>query len=154
MKNFGILLISIALCFLTAAIAGFAMSDSIATWYPTLVKPTWNPPNWVFAPVWTVLYTLMGISLYLIGISRAKQRRKAILLFIIQLAFNALWSILFFAFQSPNMAFIEILFLWLFLFLCIKLFWRINIFASILLLPYLAWITFSIYLNYTITTLN
>lgn len=134
--------------------AVFTMS-SLQSWYPTLVTPEWNPPSWVFGPVWTILYTLMGISAYLIWKTPQKAPRKtALTLYGIQLLLNALWSILFFGFQNIGLAFAEILILWTTILLVMILFWRIHKTAGLLLLPYLAWVSFAAFLNYTLWQLN
>jgi benzodiazapine receptor len=124
-------------------------------WYTSLTKPPWNPPNWLFGPVWSILYLLMAVSVWLVW--RKEGISGAILplsVFLIQLILNAAWSWLFFGLYEPVLAFIEILGLWLAIFVNIILFWRISSISGILLLPYLAWVTFAAFLNYTLWRLN
>jgi benzodiazapine receptor len=124
-------------------------------WYSSLTKPPWNPPNWLFGPVWSVLYLLMAVSAWLVW--RKEGVSGAILplsVFLVQLMLNAAWSWLFFGLNEPVLAFIEILGLWLAILVNIILFWRISSISGILLLPYLAWVTFAAFLNYTLWRLN
>ena len=152
-------IVSIALSILIAQAAGiigsFFTVPNISTWYETLSKPEWNPPSWVFGPVWLTLYTLMGIAAYLVWIRRSiKGAKTALVVYGIQLVLNALWSILFFGKQNPGLAFLEIIVLLVFIVVSTILFWRINTWAGILMLPYVVWATFATYLNYTIWQLN
>ncbi len=137
-------------------IGSFFTASSIPTWYSTLNKPFFNPPNWIFGPVWTTLYILMGISLYLILIAKTKNRskQKPLTLFAIQLALNTLWSIIFFGLKSPELAMVEIFLLWVSIFLTIKYFHPFSKPASYLLYPYLAWVSFATILNISISILN
>ncbi|OGG24866.1 TspO protein [Candidatus Gottesmanbacteria bacterium RIFCSPHIGHO2_12_FULL_40_13] len=128
--------------------------SSIPTWYANLTKPPFSPPNYVFGPVWTTLYALMGISLYLVWISRIKSKQYAVKLFFVQLALNAVWSIIFFGLKRPGLAFIEIIALWVAIILTIKAFQKISKTASYLLYPYLAWVSFASILNFAIWILN
>jgi benzodiazapine receptor len=124
-------------------------------WYTALSKPSWNPPNWLFGPVWSVLYLLMAFSVWLVW--RKEGISGAILplgIFLLQLVLNAVWSWLFFGLHEPLLAFIEILGLWVAITINIILFWKINSFSGVLLLPYLAWVTFAAYLNYSLWRLN
>lgn len=146
------LIISILLPFLASAIGGFFTVDSISTWYAGLIKPSFNPPNWIFGPVWSILYLLMGISLYLVWIK--KYNKPAFMLFGIQLFLNALWSILFFGMRMPLFAFIEIIFLWIAILMTIIFFYRINKISAYLLIPYILWVSFAAVLNFTIAVLN
>lgn len=150
------LVVSIAVCFLAAGVGSAFTAGAIDTWYAALNKPFFNPPNWIFGPVWTLLYLLMGISLYLVWIAKGdkKAKRQAITFFIIQLGLNTLWSILFFGLKSPSAAFIGIVFLWLTIFLTIKNFLRISKVAGWLLIPYIAWVSFASVLNLSIIILN
>ncbi|MBM3205921.1 tryptophan-rich sensory protein, partial [Candidatus Shapirobacteria bacterium] len=131
-------------------------NPSIPTWYATLNKPSFNPPNWLFAPVWTILFILMGISLFLIWKKGLKTKgvKTALSIFSIQLVLNIAWSFFFFKFQSPFWAFIEIIILWFFILLMILKFFKINKAAGFLLIPYLLWVSFASFLNYTIYKLN
>lgn len=129
-----------------------------SAWYATLVKPALNPPAWVFGPVWTTLFVLMGISLFLIWKSdpavARKERRRGVILFFIQLILNTLWSIIFFAWRSPGGALVEIILLWLAILATLIAFARISRTAAWLLVPYLAWVSFATYLNYSLYVLN
>jgi benzodiazapine receptor len=150
------LILFIVLCETAGLVGSIFTTPAIPKWYAGLRKPSLAPPNWVFAPVWTTLYALMGISLFVIWRRRsgAGLRRTAISTFILQLGLNALWSYLFFGLRSPLMGVIGITFLWLAIVATIVFFSRISKFASLLLLPYLAWVSFAGYLNYLIFTLN
>ncbi|MFY1111077.1 MAG: TspO/MBR family protein [Methanosarcinaceae archaeon] len=150
------LIVSVLICQFAGIIGSVFTVTSIESWYAAIEKPAFNPPGWVFSPVWIILYTLMGISLYLVweeGLER-KDVKVGIFVFGVQLALNALWSILFFGLQSPFYAFIEIILLWLSIFLTIILFGRISKTASLLLVPYLLWVSFAALLNYRIWVLN
>lgn len=148
--------VSITVCLLIGFLSGISTADSISGWYTTLEKPFFNPPNWIFGPVWTALYTLMGIAVGLIWNSQASQdqKKKGLILFGCQLATNGLWSILFFGIQSPLLAFIDIIVLLLLIILTIKAFKPISKTASWLLYPYLAWVSFATLLNLSIIVLN
>ena len=147
--------ISILIAQSAGVIGSIFTAGSVQTWYVDLVKPALNPPNWIFGPVWITLYTLMGIAAYLIWQRRREQGVKfALSLYGVQLILNTLWSILFFGLQNPGLAFAEILILLPFIVLTMALFWRINKWAGILLVPYLAWVSFATYLNYAIWSLN
>jgi translocator protein len=150
------LISSLIICLLAGFIGSFFTSSSITTWYLTLNKPFFNPPNWLFGPVWTILYLMMGVSLYIIwdkGINN-KISKIAISLFFIQLTLNVLWSIIFFGLKSPLFALIEIIFLLIFILLTIIYFYKISKFASYLLVPYLMWVSFATILNFAIYYLN
>lgn len=153
MKNLPKLLFSIGICEGAGVVGSFFTFSAIPAWYKFLNKPSFSPPNWLFGPAWTVLYFLMGISLYLIWTSR-KKTKEALLLFWIHLFFNATWSIAFFGLRSPFLGFINILIL-LFLILVVTYkFWKINKLAGALFLPYLVWVSFATVLNYNILILN
>jgi translocator protein len=149
------LAVAIILCLLAGAIGSIFTSKSIPTWYATLKKPSFNPPNYLFGPVWTILYILMGIAAYLIWTSGWNSVTKiALAVFAVQLILNTAWSILFFGLQNPFIAFIEIIFLWLAIVATIVLFYRISPAASYLLIPYLLWVSFASVLNFAIWRLN
>ncbi len=155
-KSYFKLGVSILLPLLAGAVGSIFTSASISTWYNYLNKPVWNPPSWVFAPVWTILYIMMGISLFIIwnkGLS-IKGTKKALVFFGVQLILNIAWSLIFFGAMNPFWALIEILALGLFIILTILKFYKISQPAALLLLPYLVWVTFAAYLNYTIWSLN
>jgi len=150
------LVISILVCQGAGLIGSLFTLSSIPTWYAQLEKPTFNPPNWVFAPVWTLLFLLMGISLYLI-VSKGVENKKvktALSIFVIQLTLNMLWSFLFFGLQSLLYAFIEIIILGLAILLTIISFYKISKTAAYLLLPYVLWVSFAAVLNFSILILN
>ncbi len=130
---------------------------SVTGWYSTIVRPDFAPPNWIFGPVWTTLFVLMGIALFLVWKKEDAQKKKvklALQFFAVQLVLNTLWSIIFFGLQSPGWAFVEIIFLWISIALTLYLFAPISRLAAWLLVPYLAWVTFAAYLNFSIWMLN
>jgi translocator protein len=153
-------IIAVVSCLLVGLVSGFATQSSIETWYPTLIKPFFNPPNWLFAPVWIVLYVLLGLSVAIIwsrpGKSRNSklQQKNAIMIFVVQMILNALWPFLFFGLCNPFLAFIEIILLWLLIFETIKVFKNLDIEAGKLLYPYLIWVSFALVLNGSIWYLN
>jgi benzodiazapine receptor len=129
--------------------------DAIPNWYATINKPPFNPPGWIFGPVWITLYTMMGIAAYLIWQKRdLSLARIALIIFFVHLALNALWSILFFGLQNPGFAFVEIIILWLFILALIVIFYQIDKRAAYLLVPYIFWVSFAGILNYSIWRLN
>ncbi|MBU0660874.1 tryptophan-rich sensory protein [Patescibacteria group bacterium] len=133
----------------------FFTVSSINSWYSTINKPFFNPPNWIFSPVWTTLFILIGISFYLVWQKDFGKNKKQILaIYFTQLAFNFFWSIFFFALQNPLLAFIEIIILWILIFLNIKVFYKIDKRAGYLLIPYLLWVSFASILNLSIVILN
>lgn len=147
---------SILIC-LGAEAAGVTFTFSaLKTWYPTLVKPSFNPPNWLFGPVWIILYLLMAISLYLIWLKGLKNKnvRNAVFLFFIQLILNATWSPVFFGARNVFLALIVIVILWFYILKTILAFSKIDKQASYLLYPYLAWVSFATVLNFSIWILN
>jgi translocator protein len=128
---------------------------SISTWYVILNKPMFNPPNWIFAPVWTTLYFLMGVSLFLILQKKLKKQRNFLLvLFSVQLFLNFLWSVIFFGMHLPTLALVDIAFLWISIALLIIDFWKFSKPAAILLIPYLCWVSFASVLNLFVVLLN
>lgn len=148
------LVLSIGLCLGTGIIGSVFTTPSIPTWYATLNKPIFSPPNWIFGPVWTTLYILIGIALYLVWISKSKLKQRGISLFFIQLGLNVLWSILFFGMKNPALALAEIAALWVTIFLTIKYFYPVSRLAAYLLIPYLLWVSFASLLNLSIIILN
>ncbi len=153
-KNIWLLGLSIGLCLGTGLLGSFFTFSAIPEWYQTLNKPFFSPPNWLFGPVWTVLYIFMGISLYLIWDSKGKGKSKALKIFWIQLFLNAIWSIIFFGMRNPGLALIDIVALWIAIILTIKSFYKISKPAAYLLIPYLLWVSFAAILNYSIWILN
>jgi len=150
------LVVSIVICQLAGFIGSLLTTPSISTWYASLNKPSFNPPNWVFAPVWTTLFVLMGISVYLVwnqGLQNAPVKR-ALIIFLVQLGLNVFWSFLFFKLQSPTYAFMEITVLWIAIALTIVAFFRISRPAAFLLIPSIVWVSFAAVLNSSIARLN
>ena len=138
-----------------AGLAGSVFTvSSIPGWYATINKPFFSPPNWIFAPAWLTLYFLMGIALYLNWISKNRQSKYNVRLFFIHLFFNAIWSPIFFGARSPLLALVVIVIIWLLIVAMIIKFWRVNRISSLLLVPYLAWVSFASVLNYFIVILN
>lgn len=150
------LISSIGVCFLAAGIGSIFTISTIGTWYTTLQKPVFSPPNWIFGPVWTLLYLMMGVSLYIFWNTKTntKERHQGFSLFFVQLALNVLWSLLFFGLKSPIAAFIGIIILWFAIYLTIRKFLQVSKFAGWFLIPYLAWVSFATILNFSIAVLN
>lgn len=140
--------------FVAAAIGAMA-SVNAATFYASLVRPGWAPPGGVFAPVWTTLYIFMALAAWLVWrVNGFRAARGALILFLVQLALNALWSWLFFGWQLGALAFAEVLLLWLTIIATLISFWRIRTLAGALLLPYFAWVSFAAALNFMVWQLN
>lgn len=140
------------LCFAAAGTGAFV---STGDWYASLQKPSWNPPAWVFGPAWTLLYILMAVAAWLIWREGGwKTQGRALSLFVVQLALNALWTPLFFGLHRPDLAFFEIILLWLAITATLGAFWRVKRAAGLLLVPYLAWVSFATALNFTIWRMN
>lgn len=141
--------------FTASAIGGYATFESVRTWYPTLVKPSWNPPSAVFGPMWTLLYVLMSVAAWRIWLKRdVPGARVALRFFFVSLVLNALWSVLFFGLHSPGWALLDNAFLWATLVFLQNRFARIDRVAGWLWAPYLAWVTFAVALNAAIWRLN
>jgi benzodiazapine receptor len=157
MNKFTKIAIMVATCLAIGFLSGQATQAGVDNWFPLIKKPSFNPPAWLFAPVWTMLYIMMGVAAGMVWDHIDRQRdevRKALIFFAIQLALNALWSVLFFGLRNPLLAFIEIIILWLMIFETYTQFRRIDTFASWLMLPYLAWVSFATVLNGTIWWMN
>jgi len=149
------LLYSLVLTLGVGAIAGLATASSIGGWYATLSKPYFNPPNWIFGPVWTLLYILMGIALSLIwNQPTSLGRSNSLWLFSIQLFLNFVWSFIFFYFHRIGLGFVDIVAVWIFIILTIFSFSRLNKKSAWLLLPYICWVSFALILNVAIYRLN
>ncbi len=146
------LIFSIFLCQLVGLIGSVFTTPAISSWYAYLNKPSFSPPNWLFGPVWLSLYTLMGMSFYLVW--QKKNNQVAIKVFLAQLVLNSLWSIIFFGLRQPFWALVEIIFLWFLILLTILKFKKISRLASLLLIPYLLWVSFASLLNFYIFKLN
>jgi tryptophan-rich sensory protein len=148
------LLAWLAISFSAAAVGGLASADA-ATFYRELARPGWAPPGWLFAPVWSLLYLLMGIAAWLVWRERGfRSASFALSLFLVQLGANALWTWLFFVWHRGAFAFAEILVLWLLILGTVIAFWRVRRLAGALLLPYLGWVTFASALTYSIWKRN
>jgi tryptophan-rich sensory protein len=150
------LIISILVVFVAGSIGTLATISELTTWYTALTKPTWTPPNWTFGPIWSTLYVLMGIALFLVwrqGLER-KDVKYAILIFAVQIILNVLWSVVFFGMHSIFGGFILILILWIAIFANIIAFYVISKPAGLLLIPYLIWVSIASYLNYSVYLLN
>lgn len=149
-------LICIIICESAGVIGSIFTTTAIPGWYATLVKPSFTPPNWVFAPVWTSLYLLMGISAFLVWRKGLDNHlvNSGLRIFILQLILNTLWSFLFFGLKSPLLGLIEIVLLWIAIVLTILNFFRVSKLAGILLLPYILWVSFAAILNFSLWRLN
>jgi len=179
MQNTAKFIISILICEGAGIAGSFFTAPAIPIWYVSLQKPDFSPPNWVFAPVWTVLFLLMGISLYLVWAKNWKieapenksaekawnpvstklwsgswKEENAVAIFILQLVLNILWSVIFFGLKLPGPAFFEILMLWFAILYTIVNFFRISKLAAYLLIPYIVWVSFAAVLNFSIAALN
>lgn len=156
MRNTLKLIMAVVLSELAGIIGSVFTTPSIDDWYIGIVKPAINPPAWVFGPVWTTLYALMGIAAFLVWKKGLERRdvKIALGIFIGQLILNTLWSIIFFGLHSPGAAFIEIIFLWFAILATMIAFAKISKPAAWLLVPYILWVSFAMYLNYSIYVLN
>jgi len=149
-------IISLAVTFSAPVIASLVTDPAASNWYANLNKPSFNPPGWIFGPVWTVLYILMTVSAALVwyrGLPGQKVR-MALALYIVQLVLNALWTPIFFGLQMPLLAFIDIMLLWAAVILTILAFLRVSRYAALLMAPYLIWTTFAAILNFSLWYLN
>ena len=156
MNKIWLLILSLFICQLAGAIGAIFTTPSIPVWYAGLNKPFFQPPGWLFAPVWTMLYLLMGIALYLVwskGLGHAGVK-TALTVFMLQLVLNTLWSVLFFGLNNPLIALVEIAVLWLAILMTIKKFQPISKTAGLILIPYLLWVSFASILNLFIVVLN
>ena len=150
------LTVSITICLIAGFLGSFFTIPAIPTWYATLAKPSFAPPNWLFFPVWTTLFVMMGISLYLVwrkGLE-GQQIKKALVIFAVQLILNVLWSAAFFGLRSPLSGLIEISILWISIAFTIMIFMKISRIAGLLLIPYIIWVSFAAILNFMIWRLN
>ena len=149
------LFISFVVCFSAAAIGSLTTTPQIPNWYADIAKPNWTPPNWLFGPVWTVLFLLMATAAWIVWCKHGiKNARTAFFWFVIQLILNSLWSILFFGWNNPGAAALEIIFLWLTILMTIVAFWNKSKVAALLLVPYFLWVSFAITLNIAIWRMN
>lgn len=149
--------VMVATCLAVGYFSSIATQSGVSEWFPTVEKPSFNPPAWVFAPVWSFLYIFMGIAAGLVWARIDFERdavRNALFYFAVQLALNGFWSVLFFGLRNPLLALIEIVLLWLMVYETWTKFQRINKMAGMLFIPYLAWVTFATVLNASIWWLN
>ncbi len=157
MNKYTKILVCVASCLAIGFLSGQVTKDAIITWYPTIAKPIFNSPNWIFAPVWSMLFTFMGIASGLVWARIEYDKeivKKALIYFAIQLLLNALWSFLFFGLQNPILALVEIILLWLMIYETYNQFSKIDKIAGFLFIPYLAWVGFALILNASICWLN
>ena len=151
------IIIMVVTCVAVGYLSGEVTRESVTTWYPTIEKPSFNPPNWLFAPVWGLLYVLMGVAAGLVWTKIDDQKetvKKGLTFFAVQLGLNALWSYLFFGLHNPLIALIEIALLWLMIYETFLQFNKVNRTAGYLLIPYLLWVSFAMVLNASIWWLN
>jgi translocator protein len=148
------LIIAILIPLCLGALAGYATTQNIPTWYAFLSKPNFTPPNYLFGPVWTSLYIMMGIASYLIWKSNNLLKKRALILYIVQLTLNFSWSFVFFYFHQLGGAMIVIVLMWLFILFTIISFFKINKISAYLLIPYLLWVSYASALNYAVWQMN
>ena len=150
------MVIGAGICLAIGSASGIATASSVNDWFVTLNKPSFNPPSWLFAPVWTILYALMGVAAALVWHEGWEKPavKNALLFFGIQLLLNSLWSILFFGVKRPDFAFIDIIILWVILLITILKFTKVRKIAGYLLIPYILWVSFATVLNGAIWQLN
>lgn len=148
------LILSLLLPQLVGAIGALFTVKAIPTWYVHLNKPSFSPPNWLFGPVWLILYLIMGVALYLNWIKKSKQAKYNVRLFFIHLFFNAIWSPIFFGAKNLLLAYVVIAIIWALIVVIIINFWKVNKTSSLLLIPYLLWVSFATVLNYFVWRMN
>ena len=155
LRSVAALIVFTGTCLLVGVSGALVTATSVREWYPLIQKPSWTPPSAAFGPVWTVLYLLMGVSVWLVWRdSLGGKRRRALLIFAIQLALNGIWSFVFFGLRNPGRAALEIVLLWSAIVATMLAFARISRVAAGLLLPYLLWVSFAVALNLTVWNLN
>ncbi len=150
-------ILAVALPVSVGAISGYFTSSNVDTWFPSVVKPSFNPPGWLFAPVWTTLYVMMGIALFLVWkdeTATKAMKQKAIIVFMVQLMLNFFWSFIFFEQHEIGWAVVEIVLLWVMILITIFYFAAISKPATWLLVPYISWVSFATILNFAIWQLN
>jgi len=149
------LVVSVILCQMAGFLGSIFTTPAIQTWYKTLNKPFFTPPNWIFSPVWISLFILMGISLFFVWRRADHPKFKiAFIFFFVQLILNILWSVVFFWLRSPLLGLADIVLLWIAILITIQNFLKISKFAGVLLTPYLLWVSFAILLNFSLWILN
>lgn len=157
-KEFPLLVLCIMICQAAGFIGSYFTNTSVYTWYPTLAKPWFAPPEWLIGAVWFILFILMGVSLFFVWRSSMHLRnmlvRRAIIIFGAQLIVNILWSAAFFGLKSPEAGLVAISALWVMILATIAMFWRVSRDAALLLIPYIIWVSFAAFLDYSTWTLN
>ncbi len=154
------LLISLAIPQMVGLVGALFTNSGVSSWYLTLAKSALNPPSWIFGPVWTLLYLMMGFAFYLVWsnhsgvLENLRIKKLGMISWWVQLCLNGVWSIFFFSLHNPALALVDITLLWVAIIVTIKLFYKISRTAAWLLLPYLLWVSFAMYLNYSIWALN
>jgi translocator protein len=152
-REWWVLTALVGLCLAVGVLSGMATAQSVNEWYPALNKPTWTPPSWLFAPVWSALYVMMAVAAWLVW-KKGAMARPALLIFFAQLALNLAWAFLFFGFRAPFAALVEISVLWVAIILTTVAFNSHSRVAALLLVPYLTWVTFAAALNAAIWLMN
>lgn len=147
------IVVFIVICLLAGYIGSRFTFVSVKTWYRTIRKPSWNPPNWIFAPVWTLLYIMMAVAAWRVW-ERTDNAFGPMLMFALQLVLNVAWSAIFFGKRNISLALKEIVLLWIAVVATTAVFWSVDRFAGILFIPYVVWVTFAAFLNYTIDRMN
>jgi tryptophan-rich sensory protein len=147
-------ILGVLICLGVGVIAGMATESQVATWYPTLHQPSFTPPAYVFAPVWTFLYVLMGIAVGLVYPVEHRLKKIALICFFVQLFFNGLWSFIFFSWHQVSLALTDLGLIWLLLLVTIALFYRVRPMAAYLLIPYFLWSSFAFLINAMLVVLN
>ncbi len=150
-------IVALSICFIIAGLGSLVTYPSIPTWYASLEKPFFTPPGFVFAPVWSILYLMMGTAFYIIWDKKTKNKKiynLAVKFFMTQLILNFLWSYVFFYLHMPWFSVFVIIFLWISIFMCIKLFSKVSRISGYLLYPYIVWVSFALLLNISIAILN
>lgn len=143
------------LCFTAAGVGSSFTMPQIETWYAELNKPSFNPPNWIFGPVWTTLYLMMAVAVWLVWKNEGWVNAPHSLgMWCFQLLLNTTWSVIFFGLENPTLAAVEIVVLWISILIVIVIFWRHSRFAALLMVPYLLWVSFAAVLNFSIVALN
>lgn len=148
------LLLSVLIPNAAGGVGALATASSVNTWYRGLRKPSWNPPGWLFGPVWTLLYTMMGVASWLVSRSHSPRKERALRLYGIQLGLNTLWSVIFFGLRRLDLALVEIVPLWGAILATLTSFYQLNPVAGLLLVPYQLWTTFAAALNFEVWRLN
>ncbi len=149
------LLVSIIGCQLAGVIGGLFTAASVKTWYSTIIKPSFNPPNWIFGPVWISLYLMMGLAFFLVWTTKlTSHKTPAMILFVVQLLLNILWSYSFFYLRNPLAGLVVIIILLVFILLTVWQFFLCRPLAGYLMVPYILWVSFATFLNYSIWKLN